>query len=127
VRLTDGMVFRAGQLFLPTVAENFVKPTVEAAAGQPVEFGFIIGVKPLTKPSGELSYEYTVKPIVAPDTVDPLADMLAKLQSAPRLIGSTSVAEEVKPETVDADTGEITPAEEVPATEHHEGKGKRGK
>lgn len=101
VRLSDNMIFRGPQLFLPTVAESYIRPVVDAAAGQPVEFAFIIGVKPMTKPSGELSYEYTVKPIAAPDTVDPLADMLKKLQNAPRLIGSSSVAEPVTdvPET----------------------------
>jgi hypothetical protein len=111
VRITDGMVFRAPQLFLPTVAEAFIRPVVDAASGQPVEFGFIIGVKPLTKPDGTLSYEYTVKPIVAPDTVDPLAEMLKKLQGTPRLLGASSVAE-----VVDATTGEIQPAEQAPET-----------
>lgn len=97
IRLADGVVFRGPQLFLPNVAEAYIRPVVDAAKGDPVEFAFIIGVKPLTKPDGTLSYEYTVSPIVAPDTIDPLAEMIKKLSGAPRLIGSSKVADETMP------------------------------
>jgi hypothetical protein len=106
IRLHDGVVFRSGQLFLPTIAENFVKPTVEAAAGAPVEFGFIIGIKPMKKPDDSESYEYTVTPIVAPDAVDPLAGMMAKLQEhAPAKLaaptGQTAQAETAGEQTAE--------------------------
>jgi hypothetical protein len=82
IRKTDGMVYRSPQMFLPSIAEAFVKPIVEEANGAPVEFAFIIGIKPMKKPDDSESYEYTVKPIAAPETVDPLAAMMAKLEQA---------------------------------------------
>jgi hypothetical protein len=100
IRLSDNVVFRADQLFLPTIAENFVKPTVEAAKGAPVEFGFIIGIKPMKKPDDSESYEYTVTPIVAPDAVDPLAGMMAKLQEhAPAKLAAPTTAEAAPEQT----------------------------
>lgn len=80
IRLSDGMVFRGVQLFLPEVAEGFVLPAVYAAEGHPVEFAFIIGVKPAKKQDGSDSYEYTVKPIQAAEVSDPLDAMMGLLR-----------------------------------------------
>lgn len=80
IRLDDGEVFRGVQLFLPEIAEAFVLPTVMESKGQPVEFAFIIGVKPAFKQDGSATYEYTVKPIQVAEVADPLDSMMGLLR-----------------------------------------------
>lgn len=112
-RHSDGVEFRGAELFLPSVAETFVEPVVLEAKGAPVDFAFIIGVKPMTKPSGELSYEYTVKPLIEADAVDPLAELMAKMKaSAPQL---TTGAEHASSEG--ETTGEIAQTEKATSPE----------
>lgn len=89
IRLDTGEVYRDVQLFLPEVAEGFVMPTVIEAKGQPVEFAFIIGVKPAHKQDGSASYEYTVKPIQVAEVADPLDAMMAVLRkNAPKQLAA---------------------------------------
>lgn len=125
VRLDTGEVFKGGQLFLPTIAENFLMPAVMEAKGNPLEFGFIVGIQPMLKPDGTESYEYTVKPIIDTGVVDPLDAMVAKLEAhAPKRI-EAPVAESTGQ---NVDTGEYSAApdsEEEPA--RHDAAKARGK
>lgn len=123
IRLTDGVTFRAPQLFLPSIAEAFVKPTVEGAAGAPVEFAFIIGIKPMKKPDDSESYEYTVKPIVAPDAVDPLAGMMAKLgEYAPAALAAPAQAETAPEQAAEQPAESAAVQETAPEQAEHNGR-----
>jgi hypothetical protein len=132
IRISDGMVYRSPQMFLPSIAEAFVKPTVEAAEGQPVEFAFIIGIKPMKKPDDSESYEYTVKPIAAPETVDPLAGMMNKLAAhapAAALAAPETAAQPVLDlaGSVDVESREVPSSEQTAETTavHETKSGKR--
>lgn len=84
----SGQVFRGGQCFLPEVAEVLLAPVVmKQPEGAGVQFAFDIGAR-ITKGKieGEVSYEYTVKPVIAMAENDALAGFKKELLalSAPK-------------------------------------------
>lgn len=125
VRHSDGVEFRGAELFLPEVAEAYVLPVIEEAKGAPVDFAFIIGIEPMTKPSGELSYSYTVKPIVAADAVDPMAELMAKMKAAVPAIAAPTAQAEPAPEQSSEQAAEQAPVQETAPTEAEHNSRKR--
>lgn len=115
VRHSDGVEFRGAELFLPEVAEAYVLPVVDDAKGQPVDFAFIIGIEPMTKPSGELSYSYTVKPIVAADAVDPMAELMNKMRANVPTLGAPTTGDATG-QTAQAETAAAQSSEQAPET-----------
>lgn len=57
-----GEIFRAGELFLPGIAESLLSGALDGAGANAVEFAFDIGVK--QDKTVAVGYIYTVKPVV---------------------------------------------------------------
>lgn len=77
--LLTGEVFRAGELFLPEVAENMlVGPVTQHGE---VQFGFEIGARSVKDRTNDqiVKYEFTCKPLLDTAENDPLEALKAQL------------------------------------------------
>lgn len=79
VNLLTGEEMMSGIVILPDIARNFLAPAVKGADGQDVEFEFLIGAK--DDAASATGYVYTVKPILAPNQIDPSDALFARLAS----------------------------------------------
>jgi hypothetical protein len=77
--LLTGEVFRAGELFLPEVAENMLTGPV-TQHGE-VKFGFEIGARSVKDRTNDqiVKYEFTCKPLLDTAENDPIAALKAEL------------------------------------------------
>jgi hypothetical protein len=89
-----GEVFRSSKCLLPESATAALNLAVNG--DNMVEFGFDIGVKPASTPTG---YEYTVTPLLETADTDPLQILKNKMSGVPALAAPTAapaLADETK-------------------------------
>lgn len=80
VNLESGEAFRAGTCFLPNVALDLVMGQLKMAETKSVSFGFRIGVQ--RDEASATNYVYVCEPITEVMEHDPLAPLLAKMETA---------------------------------------------
>lgn len=78
VNLETGEVLRAGECFLPLVAEKLVVPALKQNPNKSVQFGFKIGVQ--RDEQAATNYVYVAEPIADVAGHDPLQPLLEKMQ-----------------------------------------------
>lgn len=76
IRMTDGEVFDSGTCYLPTMAVGLIVPRLQENGVNGLEFGFIVGVVPSTKPIG---YEYYIESLLEPSENDPLEQLSKRI------------------------------------------------
>lgn len=124
INILTGEIYRGSRLFLPPVLTDMVRAEVVAAGDTGVQFAFDIGVDSANTPHG---YQYTITPLSAPSTTDPLAMMkTALLANAPPLpqIAAPSKAEEKRDAEFSGNEVKAHDAKEVEtvganANQHH--------
>lgn len=88
IRVSDGVEFRSGTMFLPDVAADLLAPIVEGLpeGSDAVNFGFLVTMK--KDADTTIGYQYTAEPLTKPaehDPLDTVRDQLTSIPGAPAL------------------------------------------
>lgn len=83
IRISDGVEFRSGTMFLPDVASDLLAPIVEGLPddSEAVNFGFLVTMK--KDADTTIGYQYTAEPLTKPAEHDPLDTIRGQLTTAP--------------------------------------------
>ena len=89
VNLETGEEFRSSQCFLPESATDLAFNALQQDGVKSVDIAFDIGVKGTPPGKGQIGYEYTVTPLIAPAKSDPILSLMERI-STPKLAAPVS-------------------------------------
>lgn len=96
IRVSDGVEYRSGTMFLPDVAADLLAPIVEGLpeGAEAVNFGFLVTM--VKDAETTIGYQYTAEPLTKPAEHDPLDAIRAQLTAAPGIPALEAPAESPK-------------------------------